>query len=93
MFRRTAAAAFAALAPLLAVASACTSTDVESDAAETANTLTTESTTSGSADPPHLVDGPATPLEPGTYQISFSTDTGAETTPDALVDVPRGFED
>lgn len=40
----------------------------------------------------HLVEGPATPLEPGTYQFSFSTDTGAET-PDALVDVPRGFED
>jgi hypothetical protein len=45
----------------------------------------------GSAAPPHLV-GNGTRLSPGTYQFSFVANSGVET-PDALVEVPSGFED
>ena len=61
-----------------------------------------ESTSSGAETPSspgpsntsqHLVEGPATPLEPGTYQFSvFANPPGVET-PDALVEVPSGFDD
>lgn len=85
MFRRTAAAATAALAGLVTVASACTSADTSTDAAD-------PTTTSGSAAPPHLAEGPTTSLEPGTYQFSVLANPGVET-PDALVEVPSGFDD
>lgn len=50
------------------------------------------STASDSARPQHLVDGPAAPLEPGTYQFSVATGPGV-TAPDALLEVPSGFDD
>jgi hypothetical protein len=53
----------------------------------------TPSDPGSSVTPQHLVEGPATPLEPGTYQFSvFANPPGVET-PDALVEVPSGFDD
>jgi hypothetical protein len=89
MIGRTAAAA---LAGLVMVAAGCAGTDATTDA-DSSDTRTSVPTTSGSAGPPHLVEGPATPLEPGTYQFSvFANPPGVET-PDALVEVPSGFDD
>jgi hypothetical protein len=91
MIRRTAAAASAALAGLVTVC-ACTSTDATTDAADSTNTPTSESTkTNGSAAPEYLLEGPKTPLAAGTYQMSFYAEPGVET-PDALVEVPSGYE-
>ncbi len=45
----------------------------------------------GSAAPPQLA-GDSSPLAPGTYLFSFQANPGVET-PDALVEVPSGFDD
>lgn len=41
----------------------------------------------------HLVEGPATPLEPGTYQFSVFANPPDAEIPNALVEVPSGFDD
>jgi hypothetical protein len=84
MIRRTAAAASAALAGLVTVAAACTSTD--------ATTGDDSTNTSASDAPLHLVEGPTTPLAAGAYQFSVFANPGVEV-PDAVVQVPSGFDD
>jgi len=84
MTRRTVAAV---LAGLVAVAAACTSTDATTESGRLPSTPTSDS-----AAPPHLVEGPETSLDPGTYQFSVLTNPGVETQ-DALVEVPGGFDD
>lgn len=71
-----------AVSALLIVAALAVSLSGCDDNSSTAHTT--------SDTPPHLVEGPATPLEPGTYQFSVAADVE---TPEALVDVPDGFED
>jgi hypothetical protein len=50
-----------------------------------------ESETSGDA-PQHLIEGPTTPLAAGAYQFSVLANPGVEV-PDAVVEVPSGFDD
>jgi hypothetical protein len=53
---------------------------------------TSPTVTGSSVAPQHLVEGPATSLEPGTYQFSVLAIPGGKI-PDALVKVPSGFND
>jgi hypothetical protein len=66
--------------------------DTPSSAAGATSSSATSSDAGSSATPQHLVEGPATSLEPGTYQFSVVANPGVET-PDALVEVPSGFDD
>lgn len=67
--------------------------DTTASASKATSSSTGTSSDPGSlATPQHLVEGPATSLEPGTYQFSVLTNPGVET-PDALVEVPSGFAD
>ena len=91
MIRRTGTAGSAALAALATVA-ACASTDGTTGAADSTNTQTSDSTkTSASTAPRLFVESSPNPLAAGTYQFSFFAEPGVET-PDALVDVPSGYE-
>lgn len=54
-------------------------------------TMSSEPDDAGSSRPRHLV-GDDSQLTPGTYQFSFLANPGVET-PDALVEVPSGFDD
>jgi hypothetical protein len=70
------------------------SSDIASSApVATSSRLETSSSDPGSSvPPPHLVEGSEFSLEPGTYQFSVFANFGVET-PDALVQVPSGFDD
>ncbi len=54
-------------------------------------TSSNEPSDSGSVTPKHLA-GDSAPLAPGTYQFSAKANPGVET-PDALVEIPSGFND
>jgi hypothetical protein len=58
----------------------------------TSSTAQNGNDSGASVSPPHLVEGPATPLKPGTYQFSVLANPGVAP-PEALIEVPHGFVD
>jgi hypothetical protein len=93
MSERTAATAAAALTVLATVA-ACSTADTTTSTGQSTATRPSDwaMTTSGLIELPHLTDGPLGSLQAGSYQFSFFTNPGVKT-PDAVVEVPSGYDD
>lgn len=92
---RPAEAAVVAVVSLGLLLSGCSGSS--NDGAAPTDTSPSASTSSdpgesGPAIPQHLAEGATTALAPGTYQFSVNSTTDEET-PDALIEVPNGFDD